>query len=65
MAMFPLWVIERLSYWTLFAFMVIAIDRTVRGINFDMLNNNVISGKLITAITLLGVALLVLWVLFH
>ena len=63
--MFPLWFVERISYWTLFAFIVLAIDQTVRGINQDMLNNNVISGKWITIITLVGVALLVLWVLFH
>lgn len=65
MAMFPLWVVERLSYWTLFALMVLAIDQTVRGINLDMLNNNAISGKWITVITLLGVTSLFLWVFFH
>lgn len=63
--MFPLWVIERLSYWTLFALMVLAIERTVRGINLDMLNNNAIGGKCITVITLVGIASLFLWVLFH
>ena len=63
--MFPLWVVERISYGTLFALMVLAVDHTVRGINLDMLNSNVICEKWITIITLVGVALLVLLVLFH
>jgi len=63
--MFPLWVAERVSYWAFFALMVLAIDQTVRGMNLDMLNNNAISGKWITVITLVGVASLFLWVLFH
>jgi len=63
--MFPLWVAERVSYWTLFALMVLAIDRTVRGIGFDILSNNAISGKWISVIALVGIASLFLWVLFH
>jgi hypothetical protein len=63
--MFSSWAIERLSYWTLFALMVLSIERVVRDMNWDMLKDKAIKGNSITAITLLGITLLFIWVIFH
>lgn len=63
--MFSSWAIERLSYWTLFALMVLSIERVVRDMNWDMLKDKAIKENSITAITLLGITLLFIWVIFH
>ena len=64
--MFPLWATELVSYWLLFALMVLSIERATRDIKWDMLKGNeAISGHYITAISFLGMALLILWVFFH
>jgi hypothetical protein len=63
--MFPLWAIERLSYWTLFALMVLSIERVVRDMNWDMLKDKAIKENSITFITLLGITLLFIWVIIH
>ena len=63
--MFSSWAIERLSYWTLFALMVLSIERVVRDMNWDILKDKTIKGNSITVITLLGITLLFIWVIFH
>lgn len=64
--MFPLWVIERFAYYTLFALIVLTIEQFIIDVKWDMLKvNEAISDRSITAIAIAGITLLFIWVIFH
>jgi hypothetical protein len=65
MTMFPTWAFERLAYWTIFALMVLSIERLGRNMNWNIFQIGPKGEKLITAINLLGIAFLFLWAIFH
>jgi hypothetical protein len=49
----------------MFAFLVLSFERLGRKMNWSILEINARSEKAITAIALLGVAVLSVWVFFH
>ena len=65
MTVYPVWIIERLGYWTLFALMVLFIERAIGNRDWDLFRLIARREKAITPITLLGLALLFAWTIFH
>jgi hypothetical protein len=61
----PTWAIERLAYWTMFALIVLSIERLGKNMNWNIFQIGPVSEKLVTTITLIGIAVLFLWALFH
>lgn len=56
---------ERFAYWTMFALMVLSIEKLSRNLNWNIFNVGARGEKAITAITFLGIALLLVWAVFH
>jgi|WetSurSiteA1Bulk_404760.scaffolds.fasta_scaffold30768_2 hypothetical protein len=65
MTFIPTWEIERLTYWIAFALAVLSIDGAAGNKNWDMFGVMAKSGGAIIFITLLGMALLFIWGIFH
>jgi hypothetical protein len=65
MTLFPTWGLGRLLYWIIFALIVLSIERVIGNRNWDMFGVIAENEKTITAITLLGIALLFIWAIFH
>ena len=65
MTCIPKWEIERLTYWIAFALAVLSIDRVAGNKNWDMFGVMAKSEGAIIFITLLGMALLFIWGIFH
>jgi hypothetical protein len=61
----PTWALERFIYWTMFALLVLSFERLGRNMNWSILEIDARSEKAITAIALLGVAVLSVWAFFH
>lgn len=61
----PTWALERFIYWTMFALLVLSFERLGRNMNWSILEIDARSEKAITAIALLGVAVLSVWVFVH
>jgi hypothetical protein len=61
----PTWALERLIYWTMFALMVLSLERPGRNMNWSILEVDTRSEKAITTIALLGISILFIWVVFH
>jgi hypothetical protein len=61
----PTWAIERFTYWTMFALIVLSIEKLGENMNWNILQIGPMSEKLITTITLIGIAILLLWAIFH
>ena len=58
----PTWAIERLTYWTMFALIVLSIEKLGRNLNWNIFE---VKEEAVTAITLLGIATLLIWAVFH
>lgn len=65
MNMFPTWALERVAYWTMFALIVLSIEKMVKDMNLDFIRICPRTEKVIAAITLIGIASLFLWVFIH
>lgn len=61
----PTWALERFVYWTMFALLVRSFERLGRNMNWNILEIDARSEKAITAIAILGIAVLSGWVFFH
>jgi hypothetical protein len=61
----PTWALERFIYWTMFALLVRSFERLGRNMNWNILEIDARSEKAITAIAILGIAVLSVWVFFH
>jgi hypothetical protein len=59
------WALERLTYWTIFALIVLSIERLGRNMNWNIFGVTARIEKAITSITLLGIAVLLIWAFFH
>ena len=64
MTMFPTWTIERLAYWIFFALIVLSIERVGIKMDWNIFQISARSEKVITALTLLGIAVLLVWAIF-
>jgi hypothetical protein len=62
MTMFPTWALERFAYWIVFALMVLSIERVGRNLNWNIFE---VKEEAVTAIILLGIAILLIWAVFH
>jgi hypothetical protein len=65
MAFFPTWALDRVAYWAMFALIVLSIERLGRNMNWNIFQIGPKIGKLITIITLIGIAVLFLLAIFH
>jgi hypothetical protein len=61
----PTWALERLLYWTMFASIVLFLERLGRNMNWSILEVDARSEKAITAIALIGISVLFIWTIFH
>jgi hypothetical protein len=65
MAFPPAWALDRVAYWTMFALMVLSIECLVRNMNWKIFNITPRLDKIVTILTILGIASLFLWIAFH
>jgi hypothetical protein len=65
MVFFPDWALNRLTYWMMFALMVLCIEKLGRNMNLKIFRIGPRLDKIIMILTILGIVLLFLWVLFH
>jgi hypothetical protein len=65
MVFLPVWVIDRVGYWIMFALMVLSIEKLGRNMNWKIFSITPGLDKIITILAILGIAFLFLWILFH
>ena len=65
MALFPTWTLDRVAYWMMYALIVISIERLSRNMNWKKFRIGPRWEKIITVITILGIAILILWAAFY
>jgi hypothetical protein len=65
MAPFPTWALDRVTYWMIFALIVLSIERLGRNMDWNLFSIGPKLDKIITIIVILGIAFLFLWLIFH
>jgi hypothetical protein len=65
MAPFPTWALDRVTYWMIFALIVLSIEWLGRNMDWNLFSIGPRLDKIITIIVLLGIAFLFLWLIFH
>ena len=65
MTPFPTWALDRVTYWMIFALIVLSIERLGKNMDWKTLRIGPRLDKIITIIVFLGIAFLFLWLIFH
>jgi hypothetical protein len=64
-AFFPTEVLDRVAYWLMFALTTLSIEKLSRNMNWNVLSIAPRLDKIITILTILGIAFLFLWIILH
>jgi len=65
MVFIPIWALERVAYWIMFALMVLSIEKLGRKMKWYIFRVGSRTEKVIIIMTILGIIFLFSWAIFH